>query len=159
MSLVITLGEEPVRYREDANTSAPRQIAAPETRQVAVTRSFKEPSSGKTEAGDNDGDAAATVRAFYSALGVGDGASAARSVVPEKRQGGPLSAISLSRYYSSFRRPLRVRSVTPLDDNTIEIAYDYVLANGQLCRGRSAVNVVQIGDRSLINRIRTRGPC
>jgi hypothetical protein len=96
---------------------------------------------------------------FYSALSDGDGASAARMVVPGKRQSGPLSAGALSRYYSSFRRPLRVRRMTSLDANTVRVTYDYVLSDGRLCRGEAAVNVVQSGDRDLVSSINTRGPC
>lgn len=158
VSLVAVPTPKAVRLRENITSSAPRRTA-PETRGGAITTTSAEPSSVEQEAGEENGDGGATVRAFYSALGAGDGASAAQSVVPGKRQSGPLSAASLSRYYSSFRRPLRVRSVIPVDANTIEVAYDYVLANGQLCRGMSAVDVVQSGGRSLISRIRTRGPC
>jgi hypothetical protein len=104
-------------------------------------------------------DAAATVRSFYSALSGGNGAAAAQLVIPAKRGSGPLSAGSLSRYYSSFRRPLRVRSVTPVDADTVRVAYDYVLSDGRLCEGQASVNVVQSGGRSLVSGIRTRGPC
>ncbi|HEY0326264.1 MAG TPA: TIR domain-containing protein [Allosphingosinicella sp.] len=105
------------------------------------------------------GSALGTVRAFYSALGRGDGASAAQLVVPGKRGSGPLSAQSLSRYYSSFRRPLRIRGMTPVGDNSVRVAYDYVLGDGRLCRGQATVNVVQSGDQRLVSGIRTSGPC
>jgi hypothetical protein len=105
------------------------------------------------------GSALATARAFYGALSAGDGGSAAQMVVPEKRGSGPLSAAALTRYYSSFRRPLRVRSMTPVDDDTVRVAYDYVLADGRVCRGAASVNVVRSGERSLVSAIRTAGPC
>jgi hypothetical protein len=105
------------------------------------------------------GGAQAAVRAFYGALSAGDGGSAAQLVVPAKRQSGPLSAGALSRYYSSFRRPLRLLRVTPVDSNTVRVAYDYVLADGRLCRGDATVDVVQSGGRDLVSGIRTRGPC
>jgi hypothetical protein len=107
----------------------------------------------------DDAGASDTVRAFYSALSAGDGNSAARLVVPAKRGSGPLSAGALSRYYSSFRRPLRLRSVSPVDANTVRVSYDYVLADGRVCRGQAAVDVVQRDGRSQISGIRTRGPC
>lgn len=146
---------ELVRDRGITTSSSQGRTATNKDAQAAVAETSEEPSSTALE----NGDAASTVRAFYSALGDGDGASAAQSVIPGKRQSGPLSAASLSRYYSSFRRPLRVRSVIPMDANTIEVAYDYVLADGQLCRGMSAVDVEQISGRSYVSRIRTRGPC
>ena len=99
------------------------------------------------------------MRSFYSALSGGNGAAAAQLVIPAKRGSGPLSAGALSRYYSSFRRPLRVRSVTPVNANTVRVAYDYVLADGRLCEGAATVNTVQSGDRSLVSSIRTQGAC
>ena len=103
--------------------------------------------------------AVATVRAFYGALSAGDGAAAAQWVVPAKRQSGPLSAGALDRYFSSFRRPLRVRRLASVDADTVRVAYDYVLADGRVCRGQATVDVVPSGDRTLVGRIRTQGPC
>jgi hypothetical protein len=118
-----------------------------------------EPPNNEAATPANETSALTTVRSFYAALGSGDGASAAQLVVPAKRQSGPLSAGALSRYYSSFRRPLRVRRVSPVDANTVRVAYDYVLADGRLCEGRAVANVVQSGDRTLVSSIRTQGPC
>jgi hypothetical protein len=50
-------------------------------------------------------------------------------------------------------------SVSPVDDDTVRVAYDYVLADGRLCRGTAAVDVVRDGDRGLVSGIRTQGPC
>jgi len=146
---------------ERAPGAAP--AAEPEDRELAeaappaaVTPS---PAPAAEEEAGGGSDGLAAVRAFYSALSRGDGASAAQHVVPGKRQSGPLSAAQLSRYYSSFRRPLRVRELTPVDDNTVRVAYDYVLSDGRACRGEATVNVVQSGGRGLVSGINTRGPC
>ena len=48
---------------------------------------------------------------------------------------------------------------TALDDDTVRVAYDYVLPDGRECRGQALVDVVQRGNRAQIARIRTRGPC
>jgi hypothetical protein len=136
---------------------APERAAAPQTRQATVDAAPEEPAPATPVISDDD--ASDAVLAFYSALSSGDGASAARRVIPEKRQSGPLSANALSRYYSSFRRPLRVRSVAAVDASTVRVAYDYVLADGRLCRGKAAVRVVQRDGRSLVSRITTQGPC
>jgi hypothetical protein len=138
---------------------APPPAAAPQAQPAAVADRPEEPAAAATARTDDDADASETVRAFYSALSAGDGSSAAQLVIPAKRRSGPLSAGALSRYYSSFRRPLRVQSVTPVDANTVRVAYDYVLADGRVCRGQAAVNVVQSDGRSLVSSIRTRGPC
>jgi hypothetical protein len=138
----VAVAPEPARPAQAAQPAQPEQREPPEPAGQAAGTS-----------------AVATARAFYSALSGGDGASAAQLVVPGKRQSGPLSAGELSRYYSSFRRPLRVRSLTPVDANTVRVAYDYVLADGRECRGQAIVNVVQSGERSLVSGIRAQGPC
>ena len=146
-------GEEPA-----AAQAAPAEPSPAEPGEVAAADAAEPPARNSVAPAAGTG-AAAAVRAFYGALSTGDGASAAQWVVPAKRQRGPLSAGALSRYYSSFRRPLRLRRVTPVDANTVRVAYDYVLADGRLCEGQAAVNVVQSGDRSLVSGIRTQGPC
>jgi hypothetical protein len=145
-----------------APAPAPREVAAAQTPRPPVAapaaRAPAEAPAPQPASGDASG-AAATVRSFYSALSGGNGAAAAQHVIPGKRGSGPLSAGSLTRYYSSFRRPLRIRSVTPVDADTVRVAYDYVLSDGRLCQGQASVNVVQSGGRSLVSGIRTRGPC
>lgn len=150
-------GPEPVAVT--APRIAPQRAAAPEAEPVPVDDGQDEPEAPRAEAEDEGADPSDTVRAFYGALSAGDGTSAAQLVIPAKRRSGPLSAGALSRYYSSFRRPLRLRSVAPVDADTVRVAYDYVLADGRVCRGRAAVDVVQRYGRSLVGGIRTQGPC
>jgi hypothetical protein len=152
------LAAEPEPAAPPAPQPAPPRAAAPEGQPAVADRS-EAPPAAETVAEDDDFGASDTVRAFYSALSAGDGTSAARFVIPAKRRSGPLSAAALTRYYSSFRRPLRVRGVTPVDANTVRVAYDYVLADGRVCHGQAAVDVVQREGRSLVSGIRTRGPC
>jgi hypothetical protein len=138
-----------------------RPVAAPQPREIAAAqgRPAPAPEPEAPAATGGEGSGAATVRSFYSALSRGDGASAAQLVVPGKRQSGPLSGRALSAYFSSFRRPLRIRGVTPVNGNIVRVSYDYVLGDGRLCQGNATVNLVQSGDRSLVNGIRTQGPC
>jgi type IV secretory pathway VirB10-like protein len=165
-SAVQSSDDEVAAEPEPAAVPAPRTArpvaAAPQAQQAQqedAVAEAEEPAPARAAPADNDAGASRTVRAFYSALSAGDGSSAAQLVVPAKRRSGPLSAGALSRYYSSFRRPLRVQSVTPVDANTVRVAYDYVLADGRVCRGQAAVDVVQRDGRSLVSGIRTRGPC
>jgi hypothetical protein len=138
---------------------APPRAAAPVAQAAEPADEPEERPAARTVPADDDAGASDTVRAFYSALSAGDGASAAQLVIPAKRRSGPLSAGALSRYYSSFRRPLRVQSLTPVDTDTVRVAYDYVLSDGRVCRGQALVNVVQRDGRSLVSSINTRGPC
>ena len=142
----------------DPEAALPSSVA-PAAPADTAPASADAPTAATIEAEDGDTGAAQTVRAFYSALSAGDGTSAAQLVIAGKRRSGPLSASELTRYYSSFRRPLRVRSVTPLDANRVGVTYDYILADGRLCRGRSTVNVVQRDGRAQVSGIRTQGPC
>ena len=151
------VGEPPARASE-APAQEARPPSPPAEEANTPTVSAAEETSALTTPVEGDG-ALATVRAFYDALSAGNGASAAQLVIPAKRQGGPLSAGQLTRYYSAFRRPLRVVRATPVDADTINVVYDYVLADGRLCEGQSLVDVVQGGDRTLIRGIRARGPC
>jgi hypothetical protein len=150
---------EPEAEVQTAPERTPARAAAPDARPAPAADRPEEPPLARPEPADSDAGASSTVRAFYAALSAGDGTSAAQMVVPAKRGSGPLSAGALSRYYSSFRRPLRLRSVTPVDANTVRVAYDYVLADGRVCRGQAAVDVVQRNGTSLVSGIRTRGPC
>jgi outer membrane biosynthesis protein TonB len=136
---------------------APPRAAAPEAQPEVADRA-EAPPAAKSEA-EAEVDAVDAVQSFYSALSAGDGASAARFVIPAKRGSGPLSAGALTRYYSSFRRPLRLRKVVPVNADTVRVAYDYVLADGRVCRGQAMVDVDHRGGRSLVSGIRTRGPC
>ena len=137
----------------------PERAVAPEAEPVPVDDGQDQPEAARAGAEDDGAAPADTVRAFYGALSAGDGTSAAQLVIPAKRRSGPLSAGALSRYYSSFRRPLRLRSVAPMDADTVRVAYDYVLADGRVCRGRAAVDVVQRYGKNLVSGIRTQGPC
>jgi hypothetical protein len=141
-----------------AEVAAVERPSAAEVSEEAVAEA-PPTAAAEPEGAGEQGSALATVRAFYSALGAGDGASAAQLVVPGKRRSGPLSAGELSRYYSSFKRPLRVRRMTAVDADTVRVAYDYVLADGRLCQGQAAVNVARSGDRALVSGIRAQGPC
>jgi hypothetical protein len=146
----------------EAEPAAPPTPERPQPRAAAPEETAEppeEPPVARPVSTGDDAGASDAVRGFYGALSAGDGDSAAQFVVPGKRRSGPLSAGALSRYYSSFRRPLRLRSVTPVDANTVRVAYDYVLADGRECRGQAAVDVVQRDGRSLVRGIRTRGPC
>lgn len=58
-------------------------------------------------------DGEATVRAFYGALGTGNGVAASSQVIPEKRSSGAFSPEAISRFYGNLSDPLRLTSITP----------------------------------------------
>ncbi|RYC28930.1 DUF4431 domain-containing protein [Lichenibacterium minor] len=99
-----------------------------------------------------------TVRGFYTALSAGDGAEAARFVLPDLRVRGPLSAAAMSVYYSALVKPLSLRDVRPLTADTFEATYGFTSRSGA-CDGRSVVTTVRRGDLILISRIRSLSGC
>jgi hypothetical protein len=97
------------------------------------------------------------VRAFYSALGSGNGAAAASHVIPEKRSGGPFSAGAISRFYGHLPEPLRLTSVTPAGGG-YRVTYRYSAGRSH-CNGVAVVRVTKRGGRDLIGSIRSLSGC
>ena len=98
-----------------------------------------------------------TVRAFYAALGAGDGAAATSHVIPEKRSGGPFSAGAISRFYGRLPEPLRLTSVTPAG-SAYRVTYRYSAGRSH-CSGVAIVQVTNRGGRDLIRSIRSLSGC
>lgn len=100
-----------------------------------------------------------TVEAFYYALEIGDGASAAMNIVPEKRGKGPLSAKALSDFYGTLKRPLELIDLDQLAPNQFRARYKFESKNGKVCDGSSVVTTRQEGDLNLISGIRAESGC
>lgn len=103
--------------------------------------------------------AKATVVAFYLALGAGDGIAAAKHVIPDKRQVGPLSAQALSGFYGNLRKPLRLLNVDQVGDNKFRAKYTFEAKNGSVCNGVSVSTVNRVDGRDLIAAIRAESGC
>ncbi len=99
-----------------------------------------------------------TVRGFYNALSAGDGIEASRFVLPELRARGPLSADAMSTYYSTLPKPLMLKDVRPLSEDTFEATYAFTSRSGA-CDGRSVVMTARRGNLTLISRIRSLSGC
>jgi len=102
--------------------------------------------------------AASTIRAFYSALGSGQGGVAASMVVPEKTASGPFSAKELTRYYGNMRSPIQLLSVLPSAANAYMVRYKFVVTNSA-CNGRAVVEMTKRNGRNYIARIRALDGC
>jgi hypothetical protein len=100
---------------------------------------------------------ASAVRAFYAAVGAGNGTAAASHVVPEKRSSGPFSAGAISRFYGRLPQPLRLTSVTP-SGGAYRVTYRYSAGRSH-CNGVALVRVTQRGGRDLISSIRSLSGC
>ncbi len=107
---------------------------------------------------DEVGTAATTVRAFYEALGRGDGNSASELVVPEKRQSGPFAADSLSRFYGPLPEPLSLRALRAQGGGQYLASYTFGTGSRR-CDGRAIVSTTQREGLNLIEGIHPLDGC
>lgn len=118
--------------------------------------------SGEAANGDDSpadyGTATSTIRAFYSALGSGEGGVAASMVVPEKTASGPFSAKELTRYYGNMRSAIELLSVSPRGANAHTVRYKYAVTR-TVCNGRAVVEMTKRDGRNYIARIRALDGC
>ena len=134
--------------RESASTGGP----PPEVKAQAAPRPVPR---GKASRSASSGEEA--VRAFYAALGAGNGAAASAHVIPEKRSSGPFSAGAISRFYGRLPEPLRVTSVIP-EGSAYRVTYRYSAGRSH-CSGVAIVRLTNSGGRDLIRSIRSLSGC
>jgi hypothetical protein len=127
----------PDRRVADRTSSEPRQPA---------------PSPGRSA------DAEATVRAFYGALGAGNGAAASSQVIPEKRSSGAFSPRAISRFYGRLPEPLRLTAIVPLAAGAYRVTYRYSAGRSR-CNGSAVVRLTNRGGRRLIRSIQALTGC
>ena len=100
----------------------------------------------------------AVVRAFYGALGRGDGEEASAQVVAEKRSSEVFSPQAISRFYGGLRKPLRLTAITPLANGAYRVRYRYS-AGRRPCNGGAVVSLTSRDGHDLIRSIRTLNGC
>lgn len=120
---------------------------------IAVNESIAAPGGSAASNGAGALDAASVVRAFYEALGRGDGQAASGFVVPEKRASGPYAADSLSRFYGGFSDPLAVTGLSAIDDNRVQVTYRWA-SGRKRCDGAATVTVIRRDGQPLIQAIK-----
>ncbi|PBB22737.1 hypothetical protein CK227_32920 [Mesorhizobium sp. WSM4308] len=107
---------------------------------------------------EQPGTAATVVRAFYLALGTGDGKEAARFVVPEKSARGPLSAAALSGFYGGMQAPLKLLGIEAKADDLFFVSYAF-RKGATACSGRAEVTTVNEGGKDYIKGIKALDGC
>ena len=100
----------------------------------------------------------ATVRAFYDALGVGDGAAASAHIIPEKRSSKTFSPKAMSRFYGRLPVPIRLTQIAPMQPGVYRVGYHYSAGRSQ-CNGSAIVSVIRRDGRDLIRSIRALSGC
>ena len=100
-----------------------------------------------------------TVRAFYDALGAGNGEQAAALVVPERRAAGPLWAAAITEFHSALKAPLHVTKIDPIDDDTVFVNYEFVNPANHICLGTATVDTIHRDGATLVQRIQADNDC
>jgi hypothetical protein len=103
-------------------------------------------------------DGEATVRAFYDALGVGNGTAASARIVAEKRTSGAFSPGAMSRFYGRLAEPIRLTEIVPLGGGAFKVRYRYASGRSR-CNGSAIVSVVDRSGRDTIRSIRALRGC
>jgi hypothetical protein len=104
------------------------------------------------------GSGESTVRAFYSALGQGNGAAASAQIIPEKRTSHAYSPGAISEFYGRMREPMRLTGIAPLSNGAYRVSYRYSAGRSH-CNGAAVVRLTNRGGRNLISSIRALSGC
>jgi hypothetical protein len=137
--------------------SAPSAPPKPVARGQVADRTSSEPRQPPPTAA-RSGNSEATVRAFYGALGAGNGAAASSQVIPEKRSSGAFSAGAMSRFYGRLPERLKLIGIVPLADGAYRVTYHYSAGRSR-CNGTAVVMLTNRGGRDLIRSIRSLSGC
>lgn len=100
----------------------------------------------------------ASVRAFYAALGAGDGDAASAQVIPEKRQSRAFSPDAISRFYGRLAQPLQLTDIEPVARNAYRVTYRYSAGRSK-CNGAAIVRTVNRDGEMLIRSIDAQNGC
>jgi hypothetical protein len=94
-----------------------------------------------------------TVRAFYEALSIADGDTAASLVIPEKRGIGPFNQRNMSSFYGAMNERLKINSIRQIDSTSVEVKYTYRYTKTQ-CNGTALVDTEFFMGNTLIKKIK-----
>ncbi len=136
---------------------SPSAPPKPVARAQVADRTSSEPTQPSPTAA-RSGNSEATVRAFYGALGAGNGTAASSQVIPEKRSSGAFSAGAISRFYGRLPEPIKLTGIVPLADGAYRVTYRYSAGRSR-CSGTAVVRLTNRGGRDLIRSIRSLSGC
>ena len=90
---------------------------------------------------------------FYRYLSDGKGSAASAIIIPEKRGKGPFNEKNMTEFFSSLSSPLKVNSISRIDENQVAVNYSYSKPNGDKCNATANVFTVYMYGRTLIEKI------
>ena len=102
--------------------------------------------------------AADTVRAFYMALGRGDGSQANSFMSLEKRAAPSYQPDAIEAFYGHMAEPLTLVSVSAVGAGDYEVRYRY-RKQSAVCNGHAIVTTQNADGRNVIARIKPMGNC
>ena len=149
-----------------APAQLPSVVAGRTVRSAARPTPIPAPMSATVEPGSiqrarsvpDDDTGESTVRAFYGALGAGDGEAASAQVVPEKRSSRAFSPDAISQFYGRLPEPIQLTDVVPLAPGSYRVRYRYSTGRSR-CNGGAVVSLTNRGGRDLIRSIRATSGC
>ncbi|MGC2221959.1 MAG: hypothetical protein WA624_06115, partial [Methylocella sp.] len=98
------------------------------------------------------------IRAFYGALGQGDGVTANSFMSLEKRAAPAYQPDAIGAFYGHMTEPLTLVSVSAVGAGDYEVRYRY-RKQSAVCNGHAIVTTQDSGGRTLIARIKPIGNC
>jgi hypothetical protein len=134
-------------------------LLGPSSTDGAAVAIIYRPVAGDTPGADEAVTPVSVVRAFYADLARGDGAAAARLVIPEKRDRGKLSADALTGFYATLPGPIHLTGAWPRSNDDVFVRYQFVAGGGHLCDGAADVVTSRAGNQVLIDTIRAYRGC
>jgi hypothetical protein len=153
----VVTASAPPQFAVAPSAGGDARSAAPAATAPAVQSTAPLPTAPTRSAGSDPG--ADVVRAFYTALGRGDGATAAALVIPERQKGG-LGAQAMTDFFSGNFQPLQLIGVAPYGQNAYQATYTFQkTAKSVVCANSVIVSVTQRNGQYLIQNIDARGGC
>ena len=98
------------------------------------------------------------MRAFYHALGEGQGEVAALLVAPERRRIPAFNAAAMTQFYGGLKEPLRLQDLRRSGPNSYLVSYRYGTGTS-VCEGRATVTTRSEAGASYIDSIRALDGC
>ena len=142
-----------------ARTRAAPPAAAAPTRVALGPRAEEADEDGApTRPPSGGGTGASAIRAFYGALGAGDGARASANVIPEKRASRAFSPSAMSRFYGHLAEPVRLTGVSPVGGDAYRVTYRYSTGRAR-CNGNAVVRITHRDGQDMIQSIRALSGC
>ena len=104
------------------------------------------------------GSAVSTVRAFYKALGDGQGEVASLLVAPQRRRIPAFNAAEMTRFYGGLKEPLRLQGIDQSGPDTYVVSYRYGTGTS-VCEGKAVVTTRSAAGAAYVDSIRALDGC